>query len=135
MKRALLLAGLALTLIALAGGVAYAYDLTGSDGPDRIIGTMQGDVIYAEGGRDYVEARGSGDQLHGGPGRDELRGMNGEDEIHGDRGSDVIFGNALPDTIYAADGYTDYVNCGTGRDRAYLDGYDVAINCEDVLGK
>ena len=57
MKRAvLLLTAMMLTLV-VGGGVALAVVKTGTDGQDFLMGTGDDDVIYGEGGIDFVDGR------------------------------------------------------------------------------
>jgi hypothetical protein len=44
----------------------------------------------------------------------------------------VLVGGDGSDTIYAADGERDIVDCGDGNDRAVVDSVDVVKNCELV---
>jgi Ca2+-binding RTX toxin-like protein len=119
-------------------------------------------IVQGLGGDDTLVARGApyvGDELDGGPGDDRLVGGYGPDRLDGGPGDDTItggpnrdvllggpghdrlYGQGGSDTIYARDGERDYVDCGrnTGRtnktpelDRAYVDRFDVVVNCEKV---
>jgi Ca2+-binding RTX toxin-like protein len=90
--------------------------LVGTSGPDRLIGTPEDDVIYGRGGADMIRGLAGDDKLFGGAGRDRIKGG---------RGSDLIM---------ARDGTPDVIDCGGGRDKAYVDVTDRASNCEQVLG-
>ncbi len=48
----------------------------------------------------------------------------------GGEGRDRILGGSGNDAVYAADGYGDYIDCGSGFDYVQRDGFDVVSNCE-----
>ncbi len=140
-------------------GTSEADTLNGTESPDAISGGGGGDTINGNGGDDsmrnklgyiaYLEGE-EGDDIFGGPGNDDLFGHEGNDLLDGGDGKDVIdasslegedtlangggsFGGAGNDTIKAADGLADDIDCGTGkRDKVIFDkGTDtVAKNCE-----
>jgi Ca2+-binding RTX toxin-like protein len=73
--------------------------ITGTPGPDVLIGTEGRDVICGLGGDDKILGRGGNDVLLGGAGRDEIYGGKGDDiligggqgdELHGGPGSNVL---------------------------------------------
>ena len=78
-------------------------NLLGGDGNDQVYGWQFSDNLSGGAGDDILGAGRGNDRLDGGPGADRLDG--GEDS----------------DTIYARDGYRDFVACGTGYDRARTD--------------
>jgi Ca2+-binding RTX toxin-like protein len=81
-----------------------------------------------------IEGRGGNDTILGGAGNDKMYGGAGNDVIDGGSGSDHIYGGPGSDTIRATDGMKDWVDCGTGRDRAYVDRVDVVNkDCESVV--
>ena len=47
-------------------------------------------------------------------------------------GTSHVYGGPGSDTIYAANGEKDYIDCGPGQDRAVIDPFDVVHNCEVV---
>jgi len=47
-------------------------------------------------------------------------------------GGDVIRAGAGNDRVYARNGRRDFVDCGPGRDTAWVDKSDVVRNCEIV---
>ncbi len=69
----------------------------------------------AAGGNDYLDAGNGNDIVVGGPGRDEILAKGGSD------------------TIYTRDGQKDWIDCGTERDVAIVDGLDVVKRCETVV--
>jgi Ca2+-binding RTX toxin-like protein len=53
--------------------------------------------------------------------------------LFGGSGRDRLYGGAGNDTINAADGWRDQIDCGSGRDRVTADRFDVVSpNCESV---
>jgi hypothetical protein len=47
-------------------------------------------------------------------------------------GRSHVYGGPGSDTIYAANGEKDTIDCGPGQDRAVIDPFDVVHNCEVV---
>jgi hypothetical protein len=85
---------------------ALAKNIVGSNGPNRLIGTGEDDYIAGRSGDDRIEGRGGDDRLYGGRGNDIL----------------VVVG-----------GGRDFIDCGPGFDRAYVDNSDrVSSDCERV---
>jgi Ca2+-binding RTX toxin-like protein len=87
----------------LAGGVAWAANITCTGGPivcmgtqqnDRITGSLLDDDIQALGGLDVVTARAGDDTVDGGRNRDDIFGGPGGDGLFGGPGPDDIDGNA-----------------------------------------
>jgi Ca2+-binding RTX toxin-like protein len=92
--------------------------------PHIIVGTGHADVLRGSAENDVIRALGGNDTIFGLGGNDVLIGGTGHDDIHGGSGNDVI---------YARDGERDKIDCGSGRDVAYIDRFDVAApNCERV---
>ena len=131
----------------------------GRDGADRIAGGLGNDLVdYSarrRGVRANLDGRGGDGQrgendaiavdvegIAGGRGADRLRGNSHENVLVGGRGSDRLSGGAGydwidggpgDDGIQARDGSIDAVGCGSGRDRARLDGLDFFKGrCEKV---
>jgi hypothetical protein len=133
-RRALLIVATMVLGVVLLSGVALAKNITGTFGQDNLRGTNQLDRIYGLGAADTISGLGGPDDLYGGSGQDEVRARDGNDRIDGGFGSDELFGGGHNDTISAADGYTDNVNCGRGIDTAYVDRVDrVNKDCENVF--
>ena len=115
-------------------------DLTGGDGPDRLVGNGRRNRLVAGGGRDVLAGLGgddelSGEQPHGRPAGDGDRmfGGSGDDSLTGGAGNDVLVGGlgwdgvqAGPgaDSVILRDGRPDRVECGGGHDRLSLDRWD-----------
>ena len=76
------------------------------------------------------------DEMNGGPGNDYLYGNEGADLISGGDGDDRIIANVLRT---APDYSKDYIRCGNGEDRAYInpseDGDEAEFDCEYVNDK
>ncbi len=111
-----LVAVLASLMLAWAGP-AQARHISGTNGPDRILGTATADVIKARGGNDRVKGRSGRDRLWGGHGRDRLWGGGGADLLN------------------AVDGRQDRaVIGGAGKDVCRVDANDRAktYGCETV---
>ncbi|OGM56746.1 hypothetical protein A2955_01810 [Candidatus Woesebacteria bacterium RIFCSPLOWO2_01_FULL_37_19] len=111
--------------------------IEGTEGNDRIWGTIANELILAKGGSDRVDGK-SGDDcvigadgddrfLDGGSGEDIIVGGSGNDRIDGGEGKDIIYGNAGNDNIdggedddiiYAGDG-DDEVDGGNKDDKIW----------------
>ena len=102
---------MAITAIAAAlliPSTVVAVTKTGTDGPDRLVGTSEGDTLEGRGGRDTILGLGGNDTLYGNLGRDTLRGGAGDDLLIGYTGLasfrdpegdiDRLFGDAGHDT-------------------------------------
>ena len=136
-------------------------EIHGGAGDDiDLDGDQQIDQIYGEEGNDLeVDGDHGNDLLYGGPGDDGgpptsenlqhhgLRGEGGENQVYGEDGADTmdaqtavdlggareeIFGGAGDDTITAADGLVDVIDCGLGLDTvvSYDRELDVLVDCE-----
>jgi Ca2+-binding RTX toxin-like protein len=108
-----LLALMAAALVVVSG-VALAKAFVGTSAPERIVGTDSADTINAKGGNDVVLGQ---------RGPDRIRGNSGRDKQYGGRGNDVIISSG---------NYRDFVNCGRGKDLAYVDSTDEVALCERV---
>jgi Ca2+-binding RTX toxin-like protein len=135
------------------GGLGDDIDLDGDATIDKIYGE-EGNDLELDGDR-------GNDLLYGGPGNDGgaptsdnlrnrgLRGEGGENWVYGEDGADTIdaqtavdlagavehiFGGNDNDTITAADGVRDEIDCGLGVDTvvSYDTGLDVLVNCENA---
>jgi Ca2+-binding RTX toxin-like protein len=141
----LLVVALAVALLA-ASGVALAVtkncpgNCTGTNNPDRLIGSSQsqtmkglkgGDSISGYRGDDDVVGGRGDDAVYGGLGDDLVYGNQGNDYVEGDYGHDYINTGNGSDKVAARDGYKDRVICGQGdRDLVYVDQLDVTKGCE-----
>ncbi|WP_217913316.1 hypothetical protein [Miltoncostaea marina] len=127
MKRRALVA---LVLAALFTGAAHqasAVTVLGTRGVDVLNGGPRADYLRGGPGADVLKGARGNDKLYGGPGADLLIGGAGTDRFYGGPGRD---------TIRAKDGRRDFVSCGPGVDRAFVDRADtVARDCERVTGQ
>ena len=140
LRKMVLLCGALLVGVIVLSGVALAKDIRGTFGPDPdLTGTGQLDRIYGLGAADTIKGLAGNDDCYGGSGNDEIRCGTGNDRIDGGFGKDDLFGGPENDTILAADGQVDYVNCGLGdNDTAYVDEDDEvdpaqAAVCEHIF--
>ena len=78
--------------------------LTGTDGPDRLLGSARDDVIDAGDGDDTIVAEDGDNAVFGGGGDDRIVTGAGNDIIHAGAGDDVIIAGAGDDVIYGGDG-------------------------------
>jgi Ca2+-binding RTX toxin-like protein len=62
-----------------------------------------------------------------------LFGGIGNDVLYGGAGSDRLYGGPGNDTLRARDGQRDVVDCGPGRDIAYVDRIDRVSACERIV--
>jgi len=91
--------------------------IVGTQGKDRIKGTMRADVIVAKGGNDRINGRGGKDVICAGGGDDVVIGGKGEDRLDGGPGSDVLSGGPGNDSINGGTGLADtvdYLTSATG---------------------
>jgi len=107
----------------------YAVRLTNgvwqsSGGCNTVRGTGKKDKLRGTPGDDCLQGRGGPDKVSGLAGNDALRGGRGRDRLRGGEGRDVI---------RAARGSRDRIDCGPGRDTAYVDASkDRWRHCEKV---
>lgn len=133
--------------------------ITGAGAVDCLQGGPGNDQLAGEGGRDRLDGGSGDDDLSGGDDDDQLSGAAGADTLSGEAGTDalrggdgndrisevgdgyrkgetidvgsnVISGGAGADTVNAANGRRDRINCGPGQDRATIDRIDRLEDCE-----
>ncbi len=107
----------------LLTGTACADTLIGRAGADRLRGLAGNDRLLGGSGRDRLEGGRGNDTLLGGAGADRLSGGAGRDRFEGGPGND---------TIEAADGISETIRCGPGRDTVRADRGDRLTGCERV---
>jgi hypothetical protein len=110
---------------ALAGGkAAEGFAIVLGDRNDSAVTRGSGAITAGGRGNDRLSGSSHDDALAGGSGNDRLRGGAGQDELVGGSGNDLI---------RARDTFSDAVSCGSGRDRASLDGLDYfRSRCERI---
>jgi hypothetical protein len=104
--------------------------LSGGPGNDNISGGPGNDILSGGPGNDILSGGRGTDRISGGPGNDILSGGRGTDVISGGPGNDTISGGPGNDTIHARDGHRDVIDCGPGRDVAFVDPVDLVRGCE-----
>ena len=106
---------------ALVAGASPA----GAVGKGRVrctkLGTARADRLRGTRGKDVICGLGGADKIYGLSGNDTLIGGAGNDTIVGGKGRDRMMGDAGRDRISARDRTRDYVNGGSGSDRASVD--------------
>lgn len=119
-----------IALVGLAASATAALE-HGGPGPDHLVGTKSADVLKGLGGRDVLSGGKGADVLIGGKGADRLGGGPGRDSFNMRAGVE----RPAPgrDRVYARDGVADEINCGAGRDVAYVDDVEDGVyDCEKV---
>jgi len=131
--------------------IILASDITGTNIPNTIYGTMGDDKIlgkhekdnlYGSGGNDVDQ----GDDFVGGDiGKDTLQGNDGNDVVQEGSGADNIDGGKGNDTLLASfalgsvsfrDYATDTILCWSGFDTVYINpvnGDTASLDCESIV--
>jgi len=120
--------------LALIPATAFAADITGGPGNERLRGTNGPDTIDGNAGNDRIFGLAGADRLIGGSGNDRIFGGKGDDVISGVQGNDFINGGSGDDQIsgdgngvgdltsfdrlFGAAG-NDTIRGGDSRDRIY----------------
>jgi len=107
----------------------------GTEGDDRIDGSLDGDIEYGLGGNDFMNGQVGDDCLYGGLGADTLIGAEGLDLLSGDAGADKLFGGDGNDRLFGGAGNdrlygnagADRVSGGLGNDRVSGDAGNDAV--------
>ncbi len=131
-----------------------ASDITGTNIPNTIYGTMGDDKILGKDGKDNLYGSGGNDVVHGDEGddfvggdigKDTLEGNDGDDVVQGGSGADKIDGGKGNDTLLASfalgsvsfrDYSADTITCGPGFDTLYInpvDGDTASSDCETLI--
>jgi len=110
--------------------------IEGTEGYDKIFGTVKGELILAKGGNDKVWASSSSDCIVGCDGNDYLKEESGDgvvlcgegndridvgkgnDTVYGGGGNDNIETGSEQDLVYGGEG-NDNIDLGSGNDKAY----------------
>ena len=88
----------------------------GGSGNDTIKGTDGSNTFYGNAGDDLLDGRGGNDLLDAGPGRDRLYGGAGNDTLYG-----------------SGDNTPDYLDGGSGYDKARRDAMDAVFSIEQFI--
>ena len=118
--------------------------LIGTEARDTILGLAGNDVLSGRGGRDTIDGGEGDDVVVGGRGADSLTGAGRDDTVDGGARGDVISAGFGPDVVSGGGGNDvivadetderlDTVDCGPGRDRAFIRRGDRAFDCERVV--
>jgi Ca2+-binding RTX toxin-like protein len=104
------LAVMAVTLV-VAGGVAWAANKIGTDGPDTLRGTNGNDNLIGKGGTDELYSLAGRDNLLGGAGKDcllcatwQFRGFAGDKNLLGGPGNDFVLAGKGSDSGVGGEG-------------------------------
>ncbi len=120
---------MAVLILAIGAGIAYAATIQGTSGPDHLVGTPERDTIYGYKDADVLEGLAGTDTLQGGAGPDDIFGGPGADVLRGRDGDDELFGGV--------DGKIDEFFCGKGNDIAHVEGPENSTlnlnQCETVV--
>jgi RTX calcium-binding nonapeptide repeat (4 copies) len=107
--------------------------MRGGDGNDYLWG---GGVMDGGSGNDTIWANHwlrRGARLKGGSGVDSIHGGSGSDLIEPGPGRDEVDAGSGDDQIRSGERRFDSIRCGRGRDRTWLDGFDLGLHCERVV--
>ena len=78
--------------------------VTGTEGPDRLVGTGASEFLDGRGDDDVLVGAGNGDILNGGPGNDILQGGEGRDVLYGGAGNDFMEGGGVGNDLFGEEG-------------------------------
>jgi hypothetical protein len=91
-------------------------DHRGTGGPNRLVGTPDGDVMHGLGGNDVLRGRAGNDVICGGRGSDRIFGGPGNNRIYPGRGRDRVFVRAPGRNRVFAPRGRNRIRCGPGHD-------------------
>jgi Ca2+-binding RTX toxin-like protein len=124
------------------------------NGHNEVYGEDGDDIIYLNGGGEYVQGGEGADHVWalgttnglwalGGPGADILQGGQFEDVLNGDEGNDiligageedVLFGGVGDDQLLSGHGPNDYLDGEAGEDSCSGESDTTFLNCEIATG-
>ncbi|HYG48318.1 MAG TPA: calcium-binding protein, partial [Allosphingosinicella sp.] len=111
------------------GSPAVGKVLTGTPGPDQLVGASGADTItglgdddrlFGRSGADSIDAGAGNDLVEGGPGADRIQGGAGDDFLFGGHGDDIVRGGAGNDWLEDS----TFTFVGGGSDALHGDGGD-----------
>jgi uncharacterized delta-60 repeat protein len=106
----------------------------GGSGDDHVVTSYGNDRLIGGSGNDFLDGGDGNDSLDGGDGDDRLNGGDGNDTLTGGAGKDQLRGQAGNDTLYSSgDGAVDFLDGGSGTDKARKDDNDFAQFIEQFL--
>lgn len=121
---------------AAANPPGSSVETKGTNGDDTIFGTDATDVIDGGGGADCIDGGAGDDRLLDGQRmpieEDHIVGGPGDDVIRLVNGNDGVLAGDGADSIEAANGRTDFVDCGPGNDFVRADLGDRLLDCEQA---
>lgn len=116
----------------LVAAIAQSETFVGTAGPDRLVGTNDSDSLRGRGGDDELRGKQGGDHLAGGPDADLIRGGAGRDLIDARKGKDKVKAGKGKDVVDSSGPDRQNVDCGEGRDKAYVSLNDAVFRCETI---
>ncbi|WP_293331727.1 calcium-binding protein [Microcoleus sp. CAWBG58] len=90
-------------------------DIIGTQGDNRIRGTIEEDIILTFGGNDIIAGGSENDLIFSGGGNDSVGGGSDNDTVYAGTGNDVVDGGNGNDTLFGGKGF-DLVNGGDWDD-------------------
>ena len=91
-------------------------NLAGTNLTDRLLGTVEMNILHGREGNDFIDGQGGSDRLYGRENDDYILGGDGDDKIWGGQGNDYIEGSAGNDLMFGESG-SDRLLGGDGSDR------------------
>ncbi|WP_354635335.1 calcium-binding protein [Planktothricoides raciborskii] len=91
-------------------------NLAGTNLTDRLLGTVEMNILHGRESNDFIDAQGGSDRLYGRENDDYILGGDGDDKIWGGQGNDYIEGSAGNDLMFGESG-SDHLLGGDGSDR------------------
>lgn len=110
--------------------------ILGKDGKDNLYGSGGNDVVHGDQGDDFVGGDIGKDTLEGNDGNDVVQGGSGADNIDGGKGNDTLLASFALGSVSFRDYATDTILCGSGFDTVYInpvDGDTAASDCESIV--
>jgi len=111
-------------------GTAFGDRILGLGGRDILKGGAGKDCLLGGEGNDRIGGGADNDALSGGAGKDRLAGGAGKDRLTGGEAKNTYSAGPGNDTVKAANGRSERVSCGSGRDKVRADSTDRLHSCE-----
>lgn len=87
-------------------------------GSDTVTGDNIANILYAQGGNDFIYSLGGNDNVYGEDGNDTIYTQDGNDYAYGGTGDDTILGEAGDDNLFGESG-ADIIYGGSGIDNMF----------------